>query len=271
MQELKTVNPFRCKMWELHDRLESSLTEETCRAEIESISRKGQLVPALARALHNDPGHDYELIYGARRLFVARHLNKPLLVEIRDISDREAIIAMDIENRQRKDISPYERGLSYANWLRSGQFSSQDELARELRISASQVSRLLRVARLPAVIVSAFGNPTAIREVWGVELSEALEDPHRRQVTIGAARATSAQERRPAPEQVFCQLIAAGAPGRKVRNAAHDEVVVGDDGRPLFRIRRQRSSIALLLPIAKVSRETLDHIRLAIIEVCVNK
>jgi ParB-like chromosome segregation protein Spo0J len=67
-------------------------------------------VPALGRPLHGDLEFDVEIIYGARRLFVARHLNMPLQVELREMSDREALVAMDIENRLRTDISPYERG-----------------------------------------------------------------------------------------------------------------------------------------------------------------
>src|SRR5579862_9529454 len=119
------ISPFRCRMWALHDRLESDITEESCKAEIGSFQRHGQLVPVLGRRLRNDAHHDVELIYGARRLFVARHLNMRLRVELRSLDDRAAIVAMDIENRQRTDISPYERGLSYARWLSQRHFPSQ--------------------------------------------------------------------------------------------------------------------------------------------------
>ena len=121
----------------LHDRLEDYVCEETCRGEIESTARHGQLIPALGRKIHGDPNYDIELIYGARRLFVARHLNKPLLVELRPLSDREAIVAMEIENRHRKDLSSYERGTSYARMLRTKQFKSQDDLARTLKVSGT--------------------------------------------------------------------------------------------------------------------------------------
>src|SRR5690242_15233583 len=105
MRVTQTVSPFRCRMWDLHDRLEGELDEAGCRDEIESMRKHGQLVPVLARALRGDPDYDFELIYGARRLWVARHLNRPVEVEVREMTDREAIIAMDVENRQRKDLS----------------------------------------------------------------------------------------------------------------------------------------------------------------------
>ncbi|MDY6949090.1 MAG: ParB N-terminal domain-containing protein, partial [Pseudomonadota bacterium] len=117
-----SINSFRCRVWERHARLEEYITEETCRTEIASVKAHGQLIPVLVRPLLGDVNYDYELIYGARRLFVARHLNVPLLAEVRRLSDRDAAIHVDIENRQRKDISPYERGRCYHQWLSSGLF-----------------------------------------------------------------------------------------------------------------------------------------------------
>ncbi len=264
MQSVVEVSPFRCRMWALHDRLDSHLTEETCKAEIDSFCRHGQLIPVLGRALHGDPSYDVELVYGARRLFVARHLNKPLKVQLRDMSDKDAIIAMDIENRQRKDISPYERGLSYAQWLRSGYFASQDDIARALKVSSSQVSRLLKLARLPSVIVAAFASPSEICEGWGLDIIEALDDPMRRQATVDAARAMAKATRRYPAREVYQQLLTASARGRKLKIRTHDEVVKDANGSPLFRIRQQSSSIALVLPMEKVSASMLEVIRRSI-------
>jgi ParB family chromosome partitioning protein len=259
-----SANPFRCRMWDLHDRLDHLIDEETCRAEIDSFLKHGQLVAVLGRRLHGDPDHDVELIFGARRLFVARHLNIPLLVELREVSDRAALVAMDIENRQRQDISPYERGLSFARCLRSGHFKSQGDLGAALRISQSQVSRLLKLARLPSVVVDAFSSPLEIREGWGHDLAEVLDDPQKRHTTIARARALAATSPRASALEVYQELLSAGARGRKISTRVHDEVVIDDDGAPLFRIRRQAKTIALLLPIDKTSAATLDEIRDAV-------
>ncbi len=264
MGAVVAVNPFRCRMWSLHDRLEVHVTEDTCRAEIESFQRHGQLVPVLGRKLADDPSHEFELIYGARRLFIARHLNKLLNVELRELSDREAIVAMDIENRHRKDISPYERGLSYAEWLRAGHFRSQDDIARALKVSSSQVSRLLKLARLPSVVVEAFASPLEICEGWGLDLIEILEDPERRQATVNTARAMSNTLPRPPAREVYRQLLTASARGRKVRLKKRDDVVTDASGNPLFRVRHQLNSIALLLPLDKVSAGSLERICCAV-------
>jgi ParB family chromosome partitioning protein len=264
MKEIRFVDPFRCRMWDLHDRLESDVTEDSCKEVIESVRKHGQIVPVLGRPLSGDLTHDIELIFGARRLFVARHLNAPLALELREISDCEGIVAMDIENRQRKDISPYERGRGYARWLRAGYFNSQEDIARGLDVSASQVSRLLKLARLPSVIVNAFSSTVDIREKWGLDLMEAWEDPQRRHAIAQRARAIGAMSERPAAQDVYEQLLlcAAQEPGpKKERN---EEMVLDDNGAPLFQIRRQSKGFAFLMPADKVSASCLQLLRQAI-------
>jgi ParB family transcriptional regulator, chromosome partitioning protein len=268
MRVLRSVSPFVCRMWNLHDRLDESVDEESCQNEIESIARHGQLVPVLARPLIEDPSHKFELIFGARRLFACRHINRPIEIEVRQMTDREAIIAMDIENRQRKDLSPYERGMSYARFLRGGHFTSQDDIARSLDVSASQVSRLLKLAALPSVVISAFGSAREICETWGLDLADALNDPKRRQVTVSRARNIAAAAARVPPVEVYRQLISAPSSSRRNRPVgARDEVVSGEGGAPLFRIRHQRHDVAILLPIKSVPAHILSEIRAAVADI----
>jgi ParB family chromosome partitioning protein len=267
MSQIASANPFRCRLWDLHDRLDNLVTEDTCRDEIASFAKHGQLIPALGRRLRGDPDHDIELICGARRLFVARHLNVQLLVDLREMSDQEAIIAMDIENRQRQDMSPYERGMSFARFLRAGHFESQEHLAKAIKISQPQVSRLLALARLPSVVINAFGSPKDICETWGVDLAATLQDPSRRGATIARARALGSVTPRPPAVQVYQQLLCAAVKGRKIRTKSHDEVVTDLDGTPLFRIRQQEKTISMLLPRNQISREVLDAVRDTVREV----
>ena len=266
-QMIVSINPFKCRMWHLHDRAEEHITEGSCRDELESFARFGQLVPVLARPLRDDPTYEIELIFGARRLFVARQLNVPLRVEVREMTDREAIVAMDIENRQRQDISAYERGLSYARWLREGHFNSQDDIANALRVSPSHVSRLLKVARLPAVVVGAFASPAEICEVWGLELAAALDDPERRADTLRKAREIGRGPTRPAAREVCRRLLTTAATGRKPRASARDEVVLSDSGTPLFRMRHERAWLNLRIPADKISVDHLKSIRAALISI----
>lgn len=259
-----SVDPFRCRLWSLHDRIEEHVNEESCRAEIASFQSCGQLVPTLGRPVPKDPDHDVEIIYGARRLFVARHLNRPLLVDSRELSDLEAITAMDIENRQRKDVSPYERGMSYRVWLRAGYFASQADIARKLNVSASQVSRLHKLAGLPAVVVAAFCSPLDIREEWGLKLVEILSDVTRRESCIAAARQMAARSPRAPSSEVFRRLLVPESNSRRIRPRRRDQVVHDSSGSPLFRIRSLQTSVALILPMQSVSANLLEEIRNAV-------
>lgn len=258
------VNPFRCRVWHLHDRLEEHITEESCREEIKSFLDHGQLVPVLGRPLRNDPSHDVEIIYGARRLFVARHINKPLLVDLRQLSDRDAFIAMDLENRQRRDISPYERGLSYGRWLRLGYFESQDDIAETLGVSASQISRLLKLTKLPSVIVDAFPNVAEICEAWGLHLADILEAPETMRAAIQTARLIAQTTPRPPARDVYRRLLRSATQGKKLRRSERDRVIKGPDGVPLFRVRQQVDSVSLILPFERLSESVLERIQNAV-------
>jgi len=261
MSEVIQVSPFRCRMWDGHARLEEYINEETCQAEISSFLGHGQQTPVLGRPLDGRDGYDYELIYGARRLFVAQHLNVPLLLVSRDVSDREATAALDIENRHRRELSPYERGRGYLGWLRSGVFSSQEDLARSLNVSPSQVSRLIRVAQLPPVILSAFGSPLEICENWGRRMMDLLDDPQVRPAIVAAARIIAKESPRPAAVSIYRRLVAVYTETRGCaagpQTESDDEVIKDRDGRLLFRIRHRQHDAAVLLPIGTVPEQVL--------------
>jgi ParB family transcriptional regulator, chromosome partitioning protein len=262
MPSVLSINPFRCRTWVFHDRIENQLTESSCKNEIESISKHGQLMPALGRPLKGDPDFDVELIYGARRLFVARHLNQPLLVELREMSDRDAMVAMDVENRLRKDVSAYERALSYARCLRGGCFRSQEELAQSLRVSRAQMSRLLALAKLPAAVIGAFPDPREICETWGLELLRAVEDPKRRQLILDRARRLSAAPPARAVD-VYNELSALPMRGKR-RALSHEEIIRDERGGMLFRIREMRNDLALFVPTKGLSASRVTEIRNAV-------
>ncbi len=261
------ISPFRCRMWALHDRLESDITEESCKAELGSFQRHGQLVPVLGRRLRNDAHHDVELIYGARRLFVARHLNMPLRVELRNLDDRAAIVAMDIENRQRTDISPYERGLSYARWLSQGHFTSQANLAKALKISTAQLSRLLSLSRLPREILDAFGSPLQICEGWGAELCAAVDDARRAPAVLAKALAISQFNPRPPAAETYRLLLeVTSREPRRPPVRRREERVLAADGRTLFRIRRLRRAVALVIRSGDVAHDCIDRVEREILD-----
>lgn len=248
MSRTQLVSPFKCRMWHMHDRVGDDISVESCASLVRSIQRHGQKQPALGRpARHGGEENEFELIYGARRLFAAQHLGVELLVELRDIDDQQALVEMDIENRVREDISPYERGLSYKRWLRNGHFGSQSELARCLGVSEAQVSRLLRYAELPAVIVNAFASPREIREEWAVVLAKHYGDATLRERMVARARALIRSEDRVSAQHVYESLVS-GRAANAIRSRPRDEVVRSSTGRPVMRIGFRAKTVHLIVP-----------------------
>jgi len=252
----------------MHARLDEQLSTKYCVEEIESIKAHGQRVPLLGRPVRDDRNVEVEVICGARRLFAAQQLGIDVLVDVRDLDDREAIIATHIDGL-RKDLSPYERGLAYKHWLGAGHFSSQEEMASVLNVSQAGISRAIQLANLPSVVVSALGDVASIPESWGAKLTEVLRQ--RRDPVIRAARAIAGNRGGMRPQQVYTRLLAAAAPTapgtRKAESGARDEVVCTADGSPLYRIAYRRAETALVLPANITSQSTLAAIQDAVTKI----
>lgn len=260
MAKLIRTSPFKCRMWALHDRLEDECDSAATRQLIESIRQHGQKQPALGRRLKpNSDGAEVELIYGARRLAAARELGVELLVELRDIDDHSALIEMDIENRLREDISPYERGLSYRRWLNQRLFATQSDLAKDIGVSEAQVSRLLRFAELSTIVVSAFDSHRDIKEDWAGNLARFCKLPEHRDGIHRRARKIAAMACKPSADEVYNYLISDGH-NVLARTRVKDEVVKSRAGHPLFRIGVRARAIHLILPRVLVKGDTLRRI-----------
>ncbi len=252
-----TADPFRCRAWALNARLEEDVNETSCRTEIDSVARHGQLVPVIGRRVVGDPQCDIEVICGLRRLFIARHLRMPLRVELRELSDREAAVAVEAENALRKPASAYERGLWLARLQRQGIYRSQEQMALELGITPTRITRLLKFAELPAAIISAFASPHDILEAWAVELHKAWSD-ERRRILTERARALQKQVPRPPALSVYERLLADRAPSGHRSRRALARVLKDPAGTPLLRIERQRREVVLRIPNALIN-ETMER------------
>lgn len=179
---LQWVDPADCQMWQRHNRDYQLLTEDNCRDLIDGIKSQGrQEFPAIVRRLPGDL--PYEVICGARRHFAVSWLranNYPqykYLVEVRDLTDEEAFRLADIENRDREDISDYERAIDYADAIDLYYGGKQKAMADRLEVSAPWLSRYLQLAKLPTRVVQAFASIRDIKERHARDLKPLLADP----------------------------------------------------------------------------------------------
>lgn len=140
-----------------------------------AIADKGQQVPILVRPNPDRQGR-YQVAYGRRRLKVALELNLPVKAIVRQLSDKELIIAQAQENGPRADLSFIERALFAAN-LNSHGFD-RDTITTALGIDKPELSRLFTVATTitPALIAAIGPAPKIGRPRW-LALAEKFGQP----------------------------------------------------------------------------------------------
>lgn len=143
------VEPSACRPWKFHNRDNVWMTVDKCQDLVSSIRKNGQKVPIFARKLENDPeGKNWEIIAGRRRWFACNHLGIKIRVKATDANDRDCAILMNLENKDRDDISEFEDAISYRQQLEANLFDSQDEMAIALDVKKSKLSKMLSAAKI---------------------------------------------------------------------------------------------------------------------------
>jgi ParB family chromosome partitioning protein len=148
-----------------------------------SISAHGQLVPGLVRRTQPGDPIRYEIVCGARRHFTIAELGRawpakaqPFFAAIRPLSDEAAFAAADRDNRNRADISDFQRATDYADALQTHYAGNQARMAQAIQIQPTALSRYLTLAGLPEEIFEAFGRPTNLTLVDAVGLFSHLKN-----------------------------------------------------------------------------------------------
>jgi ParB family chromosome partitioning protein len=114
----------------------------------DSVRAKGILQPILVRRVADEP-NNYEIIAGERRWRAAQAAGlHQVPVFIRDMEDRDALEVALIENLQRQDLTPIEEALGYQRMLDEFTYT-QEQLAKEIGKSRSQIANMLRLLGLP--------------------------------------------------------------------------------------------------------------------------
>lgn len=261
------VEPERCRLWVHHNRRYELLNEIRCADLIEGFKAMGrQEFPAIVRRITDDPEYEYEVICGARRHWTAAYLGWKLLVEPRELSDEEAFRLSDIENRDRDDISDYERALDYKDAL-GRYYQSQKQMAERLEVSEGWLSKYLDLASLPEPVVAAYPDITQIKVRHAVDLKPLLKDSKSRQRVLKAAEEVRQEQSRTREagqgtldgQHVIKRLKAvAKATGRAAAKGVLAEYQ-STAGKPMLTVTRQGRS-GLVLRVAPSSGAGKDEV-----------
>ncbi|MCJ8140926.1 plasmid partitioning protein RepB [Falsirhodobacter halotolerans] len=147
----------------LRDRLDEDA--EGIAALAESLREYGQQVPVLLRHSPNTEGR-YEIVYGRRRVAAMKLLGQPVKAMIRNLNDRDLVIAQGQENTARKDLSFIEKA-NFARHMRDGGFERK-VICDALQIDKTLISRMLSIAEaIPPALLAAIGAAPGIgRDRW---------------------------------------------------------------------------------------------------------
>jgi ParB family chromosome partitioning protein len=256
---LRLVDPATCVMWAGHNRAYDQLTEANCRDLIDGLLAQGQQeFPAIVRRLAQPQGQvTHEVICGARRHFAVTWLrahNYPqfrYLIEERELTDEEAFRLADIENRDRQDISDYERARDYLSALDRYYEGKQAAMAQRLQVSTAWLSRYLALARIEYEIIGAFAAFSDVKELHVRQLKPLMAGAEARRAILAEAEALMAEQARaragqgsPVPvSQVLSRLKSAAQPPKE-RTAA-DRTFARSQGEAGVQMRRKGSRVAL--------------------------
>lgn len=130
-----------------------------------SVSSSGQDTPVLLRP-HPQTANRYMVVFGHRRVRVARSLGRPVRAVVKDMDDVAHVLAQGQENTARADLSFIEKALFAKNLHDLGQ--AKDVIQQALTIDGTLLSRMLSVSgTVPAHVIAAIGPAKQIgRDRW---------------------------------------------------------------------------------------------------------
>jgi len=148
---------------------------------VASIKESGQQVPVLLRNAPPGSDHEYEPVYGRRRIAACRELGIKVKAHISDLDDEAMVIAQGLENAERLENSFIER-TAFVTQLMGGGMKGVI-IERALRIPAAEISRMAKVMRdVPEDLVDAIGPARGIGRRQWLELAALTAASDRRRI-----------------------------------------------------------------------------------------
>jgi ParB family transcriptional regulator, chromosome partitioning protein len=234
----------------------------------DSLRLNGQEQPIRVRAVVNDPTVDFEIVSGHRRHRASLALDAEIaggfpllaLLDGKASESRDLVLKMYRENEERADLSAYEKGTMFRQWLSSGVFAEQGQLAVAIGVSDATVTKYLQIAELPSSVVAAFADPRDIAVRWSHDLVKALKAQPAK--VEEAAQRLANTSPRPDAGAVARALIASAEATRESRGSPSREQAIKIDGRVALRLQRRdgRFTLKFYQLDKKAQREITEEI-----------
>lgn len=210
-----------------------------------SLETYGQQVPILVRP-HPETKGQYQIVYGRRRVLAARDLGITVRAMVRDLNDADLIMAQGQENTARRDLSFIEK-VNFARQMREAGYK-RHVICDALSIDKTEISRMLAIAeRIPVEVIHAIGSAPGIGRPRWQQLAKLIEEKEcEPQFLAAMATGKTGEERF---DGVMQFLTAAERRAKAARAAEPPRDVMGADGTPIGKVRRQgRATVFELKP-----------------------
>lgn len=223
---VRQIDPKLVQRSKWANRHEQSYQDEEFKALKDDIeSSGGNVQPIKVRPLAGQKDR-YEVVFGHRRHQACLELDIPVLAMIAEVDDVELFIDMDRENRQRKDMRPYELGVMYNRALKEGIFPSAKKMSEATGAHLGTMGKALVLARLPDYVIKAFPSPLDLQYRWADLLEQAAKE--RPEETKETARAIKAEKLGYSAKEVYERL--AGIYSTPTDDASHRVNITGTSG-----------------------------------------
>lgn len=146
-----------------------------------SLKEYGQQVPVLVR---HDPNHEgrYQIVYGRRRVAALKALGMPVKAMVRDLTDRDLVIAQGQENTARRDLSFIEK-VNFARQMRDAGYERKI-ICDALSIDKTVISRMFSIAdAVPVNVITLIGPAPSIGRTRWMALIDRLNGVSEAQLT----------------------------------------------------------------------------------------
>ena len=143
---------------------------------LNAIRERGQDSPILVRPHPSQSGR-YMAVFGHRRIRVARELGRPVRAVVKDIKDRDHVVAQGQENTARANLSFIEKALFAGELARLSYDNDNSIVLAALSVEKATLSKMLAVASMPGDLLQIIGAAKGIgRDRW-YELKMLLDKP----------------------------------------------------------------------------------------------
>ncbi|EAQ02006.1 ParB-like partition protein [Pseudooceanicola batsensis HTCC2597] len=212
--------------------LEDRLDEDPADMEAlqNSLKEYGQQVPVLLRHDPNTEGR-YQVVYGRRRVAALRALRMPVKAMVRNLNDRDLIVAQGQENSARRDLSFIEKA-NFARQMRDNGFDRK-VICDALHIDKTVISRMLAIAdAMPFELIRAIGPaPSVGRDRWKL-----LADRYEKRRTAAELAGALKRSKDLPSDQRFEEALKA-LTEKKEKPRPVERTFTGPDETPLARAR----------------------------------